>query len=446
MSTQQAATDLDYNLAQPIVTLPLNFPDKRGWWILFAGALLLLGIFFVSVGVLLWQGVGIFGNNIPVSWAFPIINYVWFLGIGHAGTLISALLLLTGTQRRNTLNRFAEAMTLFAVVCAGLYPILHLGRPWLFYWMAPYPNTMQVWPNFTSPLAWDFFGVLGYLLVSVLFWYVGIIPDLATLRDRAKSRRAQVGYGLASLGWRGSARHWTRWNQAYRMCAGIAVPVVFLVTASYSLLMAVGPIPGWNSTLFPPYFLMGAVFSGFAVVAMIATALKYSLLGDLLTDKHFDLIGKLFLATGMMTGYFYLADIFFVLYSGEQYEMNTLIDRVAGTYAWSFWGAVVLNFVPLQLLWFRSIRTHPLVLCGVGLCATIGMWLERYMLLITSLYQDYLVSSWGPYSATIWDWLLFAGMIGLFLTPFLLFVRFLPIVSSAEIKEAMYEAQGQRHA
>ncbi len=391
--------------------------------------------------MLFTYGVGVWGNNIPVNWGFPIANYVWFLGIGHAGTLISALLLLTGTGRRNVLNRFAESMTLFSVICAGLYPILHLGRPWLFYWTAPYPSTMQVWPQFKSPLAWDFFAVLIYLIVSAIFWYIGAIPDFASVRDRATTRPAQVFYGLLALGWRGSARHWARWRQAYRLTAALAVPLVFAVTASYALLFAAGPVPGWASTIYPPYFFAGAVFSGFAVVAMIAVILRHALgLGALLTESHLDLIGKLLLATGLMTAYGYLAEAFTALYSGDSFELNTLMDRLGGMYAWSYWGAVIANFVPLQLLWFARVRQHPIALGLIGLSVTIGMWLERYMLLVSSLYRDWLVSSWGSFHATFWDWSLFAGMIGVFLVPFLLFVRFLPVISVFEIREARFEA------
>lgn len=416
-------------------SLPLAFPSPHTWWLLFGSALVLLLVWALAIGVLLWRGVGVFGNNVPVTWGFPIVNYIWFLGIGHAGTLISALLLLTGTQRRNALNRFAETMTVCAVICAALYPILHLGRPWLFYWTAPYPNTMELWPQFKSPLNWDFFAVLAYMLASLAFWYVGAIPDLAGLRDRARRRSAQVLYGLAALGWRGSAFHWARWHQAYRLSAALAVALVFVVTASYSLLLAAAPLPGWNSTIFPPYFLLGAVFSGFAVVAMIAAVLRSTLdLEGLLTDSHFDLIGKLLLATGMMTAYGYAMDAFMALYAGEGHELNTLLDRVAGAYAWTYWGAILLNFLPLQLLWLHRCRRTPWLLAAIGLGVTVGMWLERYMLVVTGLYRDYLVSSWQTFVPSLWDWLLFAGMVGLFLCPFLLAVRLLPVVPVFEVK------------
>jgi molybdopterin-containing oxidoreductase family membrane subunit len=428
-------------ITDQIARIPLEHPQERNWWIFFAAALMLLLMFIVSAGVLFWRGVGVWGNNIPVNWGIAISNYIWWLGLGHAGTLISAMLLLLNQQWRNSLNRFAEAMTLFAVICAGLYPILHLGRPWYFYWMAPYPSTMGVWPQFRSPLTWDFFAVLTYLIVSVLFWYIGIIPDLASVRDRATRPGAKVFYGLFALGWRGASRHWARWRKAYRLTAAIAVPLVVSVHSEVSLLFAAGPIPGWNSTVFPPYFVLGAAFSGFAVVAMIAVVLRHAFrLKRLVTARHLDLLGMLILATGLMTAYGYMAEVFSALYSGDAQELETLRDRLVGRYAWSYWGAVILNFLPIQLMWRGRFRRSPYVLFAVGLSVAIGMWMERYMLLVTSLYRDYLVSSWGPYHASIWEWTLYAGSIGLFLTPFLLFVRYLPMISAFEVKEALAEA------
>jgi molybdopterin-containing oxidoreductase family membrane subunit len=397
---------------------------------------LLLTMFFVSVGYLFGKGPGIWGNNIPVGWGFPISNYVWWLGIGHAGTLISAMLLILGQNWRNSLNRFAEAMTLFAVVCAGLYPLIHLGRPWWFYWMAPYPNSMNVWPQFKSPLTWDFFAVLTYLTVSILFWYIGILPDLAAARDRAKKRRWAIFFGLGALGWRGSARHWERWQQAYKTTAAIAVPLVVSVHSEISLLFAAGPIPGWSSTVFPPYFVLGAAFSGFAVVSMLTVWLRAMLrLEKLVTERHLDMLGILILVTGMATAYGYVADAWTAGWAGG-YELETLMDRAAGPYAWSFWGAVILNFGPLQLLWWRRVRVKPWLLFLIGSSAAIGMWLERYMLVMSSLYRDWLESSAGLFHATIWDWTVYGGTIGVFLTLFLLFVRFLPVISAFEIEEA----------
>jgi len=429
-------------ITQEVVGIPLNYPRWRNWWIAFGIALALLLLFFISAGVLFWRGVGIWGLNIPVNWGIAISNYVWWLGIGHAGTLISAMLLLLNQPWRNALNRFAEAMTLFAVTCAGLYPILHLGRPWRFYWMAPYPSTMNIWPQFRSPLTWDFFAVLTYLTVSVLFWYIGTVPDLAASRDRAKTRFWQVFYGLLALGWRGSAIHWARWRQVYRLTAAIAVPLVVSVHSEISLLFAAGPLPGWNSTVFPPYFVLGAAFSGFAVVSMIAIVLRHAFhLQNLVTVQHLDLLAKLLLATGLMTAYGYVIEIYATYYGGERYELETLWDRFTGAYAFSYWGAIVCNFLPLQLLWLRGARTSPLLLFLISLSVAVGMWFERYMLIVTGLYKDYLPSSWGLYDVSVWEWTLYAGTMGVFFVPFLLLVRFLPMISAFEIKETFYESQ-----
>jgi molybdopterin-containing oxidoreductase family membrane subunit len=443
----EAKSDPYAGVTREIATIPLAYPEPLAWAACFGGALLLLLLFFIAVAVTFRYGIGMWGNNVPVAWGIAISNYIWFLGIGHAGTLISAMLLLLKVNRRNSLSRFAEAMTLFAVICAGLYPLIHLGRFWLFYWMAPYPNNMTIWPQFKSPLSWDFFAVLTYLTVSVLFWYIGIVPDLASVRDRATRRWQQVFYGLIALGWRGSARHWARWDQAYRLTAVIAVPLVVSVHSEISLLFAAGPIPGWTSTVFPPYFVLGAAFSGFAIVSMIAVVLRHALgLGDLVTPRHLDLLAILLLATGLMTAFGYLAEVFDALYSGEQQDLETLRDRFFGVYAFSYWGAIVANFVPLQLLWWRRIRRDPLILFLIGLSVAIGMWFERYMLLTTSLYRDYLVSSWRDYAPSFWEWAIFAGMLGVFLTPFLLFVRFLPVISAFEVKTAIFEARERRHA
>lgn len=425
-----------------ITRIPLRYPAPRGWWIAFAAASALFGLYLVAAGVLFWKGVGVWGIDIPVNWGLAITNYIWWLGIGHAGTLISAMLLLLGQSWRNSLNRFAEAMTLFAVVCAGMYPILHLGRPERVFWMAPYPSTLGVWPQFRSPLAWDFFAVATYLIVSVLFWYIGAIPDFAATRDASKSRPAQLFYGLISLGWRGASRHWLRWNQAYRLSAAIAVPLVVSVHSEISLLLAGGPMPGWNSTVFPPYFVFGAAFSGFAVVSMIATVLRQAFaLQNLVTPRHLDLLGQLTLLTGLMTAYGYVSEVFTTLYGHDKGELLVLHNRLTGGYAWSYWGAWFFNFAPLQLLWIKRFRVNPLALFLIGLSAATGMWMERFMLLVTTLYQTGLVSSFFGYTPSVWEWTQYIGSIGLFMTPFLLFVRFLPMISAFEINEARDEGK-----
>ncbi|MDG3439414.1 NrfD/PsrC family molybdoenzyme membrane anchor subunit [Nitrospirillum amazonense] len=441
--TQRAAAYA--HVTAEVTGIPLHYPRPRAWWLCFLPACGLLAVFFTALGVLLWNGVGVWGLNIPVNWGFDIVNYIWFLGIGHAGTLISAMLLLLNVHWRNSLNRFAEAMTLFAVVCAGLYPLMHLGRPWLFYWVAPYPNSMTLWPQFKSPLTWDFFAVLTYLTVSALFWYIGIVPDLAATRDRARGRLAQVLYGLGALGWRGSAHHWARWGQAYRLTAAIAVPLVVSVHSEISLLLAAGPVPGWSSTVFPPYFVLGAAFSGFAVVSMIAVVLRGALgLQDLVRPLHLDMLGRLLLATGLMTAYGYAAEVFDTLYGGEKPELSLLADRLTGPFAWSYWGAVIANFAPLQLLWWRGVRRHPLALFLIGFSAMVGMWCERFMLLATSLHHSWVPSSWRPYTPSFWEVALFAGMLGVFLVPFLVFVRFLPVISAFEVKEALFEESEEK--
>src|ERR1051325_2225675 len=441
---QQTYADVTDQLAG----IPLHFPTRRTWLIALFLSSLLLGLLFVSAIVLFGQGVGIWGLNIPVNGAFAIHNYVWWLGIGHAGTLISALLLLLGRDWRNSLNRLAETMALFAVVCAGIYPILHLGRPWFVYWMFPYPATMGVWPQFRSPLEWDVCAVLAYLTVSIVFWYIGLVPDLAAARDRARRRGWQVFFGVLSLGWRGSAAHWMRWHQAYRLLAALAVPLVVSVHSEVSLLFAAGTIPGWHSTIFPPYFVLGAAFSGFAVVAMIAISLRALFsLNNLVTDDHLDILGQVLLATGLMTAYGYVFEVFDGLYSGGPHEIQTLKDRLTGEYAWSYWGAVVFNFVALQPLWWRTVRSSPGLLFAISTSVAVGMWLERYMILVTSLYRDFLVSSWGYYTPTFWDWATYAGTIGLFLFPFLIVVRVLPVISIFEIKEVLHEEREEiRHA
>src|SRR5215831_19210787 len=436
------------DVTDQLASIPLHFPSRRRWLIALFLSSLLLGLLFIAATVLFTTGVGIWGLNIPVNWAFAIHNYVWWLGIGHAGTLISALLLLLGRDWRNSLNRFAETMTLFAVVCAGVYPILHLGRPWFVYWMFPYPATMKVWPQFRSPLEWDIWAVLTYLTVSVVFWYIGLVPDLAAARDRARKRGWQVFFGILCLGWRGSAVHWMRWRQAYLLIAALAVPLVVSVHSEVSLLFASGTIPGWHSTIFPPYFVLGAAFSGFAVVSMIAIALRALFnLQNLVTNDHLDILGKILLATGLMTAYGYVFEAFDALYSGNVHELQTFEDRLVGSYAWTYWGAIVFNFVVLQALWWRSARRTPWALFLVALSVVIGMWLERYKILVTSLYRDFLVSSWGSYTPTFWDWATYFGTIGLFMVLCLLVIRVFPVISIFETKEILREEQAEpRHA
>jgi Ni/Fe-hydrogenase subunit HybB-like protein len=414
------------------------------WWawlavLGFSGLMVLM--LLVSIFWLFYQGVGVWGINIPVNWGIAISNTVWWIGIGHAGTFISAVLLITGQHWRNSLNRFAEAMTLLAASCAAMYPVLHLGRPFYFYWVVPYyPNMMNLWPQFRSPLEWDMFAFFTYLTVSLIFWYIGMIPDMAALRDTARTRRRQVVYGLLALGWRGSAAHWAGWRRAYVIVGAVAVPLVVSVHSGVAMLFAVGPIPGWHSTVFPPYFVLGAVFSGFAVVIMLAIVLR-GVFGfqNLVTDRHMDLLGQWLLATGLMTSYGYIMDAFTAWYSADPFERGTLLDRVMGPFAATYWTAVVLNFVPLQLLWLKRIRRSMPLQFLIALSVTLGMWFERYMLVISTLAKDFLPSSWGPYTASVWEWTLFFGLVGFFIFFFALFVRFLPSIPIAEVKEVLHE-------
>src|SRR4051794_16327145 len=392
-------------------------------------------VLLVAVGYLFAVGVGIWGINIPVAWGMAIGNFVWWIGIGHAGTLISAILLLLRQEWRTSINRFAEAMTLFAVVCAGLFPILHLGRPWFFYWLMPYPSTMGLWPQFRSPLIWDFFAVSTYLTVSLLFWYLGLIPDLASLRDRARRRRTRVIFGILALGWRGAARHWQRYEQAYYLLAALATPLVVSVHSVVSFDFAVAIVPGWHSTIFPPYFVAGALFSGFAMVLTIAIPLRVAYrLEDFITERHVDLLAKMMLASGLVVVYAYVMELFMAWYGGNELEQYMVLNRMFGPYWPLYWIYMAFNVGVLQLVWLRSVRlNHPLLFI-ISLLVNIGMWTERFVIVVTSLHRDFLPSSWGLYVPTIWDWLTLLGTLGLFSFLLFLFIRFLPMISVHEMR------------
>lgn len=431
------------SVTDKISAITLTRRQPRSWMLGFAISFVLLMVFLYAAGYLLTLGVGVWGNNVPVAWAFDIINFVWWIGIGHAGTLISAVLLLLRQQWRTSINRFAEAMTLFAVACAGMYPILHLGRPWVFYWLLPYPNTFSLWPQFRSPLIWDVFAVSTYATVSLLFWYVGLIPDLATLRDRAKSRFAQVVYGMLAMGWRGSAVHWHRYQTAYLLLAGLATPLVVSVHTIVGLDFAVSLVPGWHVTLFPPYFVAGAIFSGFAMVMTLAIPLRavYGL-EDFITLRHLGNMAKVMLATGLMVGYGYLMEAFFSWYSANEFEWYVLVNRALGPYAFAYWALLVCNVGIPQLLWLRRVRTNVPLLFVISLVVNVGMWLERFVIIVISLHRDYLPSAWRIYSPTVPEVSLFLGSIGLFLTLLFLFVRFLPVISIFELRELVHETSG----
>ncbi|MCG6920692.1 MAG: polysulfide reductase NrfD [Acidobacteria bacterium] len=426
-----------------IASLVLQKKTPLGWFVGFAVAFGLLQLLLVSVALLLARGVGIWGLNIPVGWAFAIINFVWWIGIGHAGTLISAILLLLRQQWRTSINRFAEAMTLFAVACAGLFPIIHMGRPWVgAYWLLPYPNTMGIWPNFRSPLIWDVFAVSTYATVSALFWFVGLIPDLATLRDRATNKFVKILYGMGAMGWRGSARHWNNYEMAYLILAGLSTPLVVSVHTVVSFDFAVANLPGWHATIFPPYFVAGAIYAGFAMVLTLAIPLrKFYGLEDFITDKHLENMGKVLLATSLIVVYGYTMEAFMAWYSGSTFERFMIWNRMFGSYGWTYWVLLFCNLLTPQLMWFKRFRTRAGWLFAVAMVVNVGMWLERFVIVVTSLHRDFLPSSWGMYSPTFWDWATFLGTIGLFLTLFFLFIRFLPAISIFEMRTIVPEAR-----
>ena len=421
-----------------ITAVPLRAPGL-GWWLGFAATLFGLGVFVLAVGWLFWRGVGVWGIRSPVFWGMIIASYVWWISMAHAGTMISALLLLLNRGWRNSLNRFAEAMTVFAVIQAGMAPILHLGRPWLFYWLIPYPDTMHVWPQFRSPLVWDMFGVSVYLIVSVLFWYIGLIPDLASVRDRATSRAGQVFYGLLALGWRNSAIHWRRWQITYWTSAALTVALVVMVESTVSLLFAVGIEPGWHTTIYPPFFLIEAIFEGFAVVSLIAITLRHAFaLHHIVTERHLDMLARLLLAFGLMTLYCVVFEWFDAWYSGDSYERQTLYDRWFDAYAWMYWLAIFFNFVLIQALWFARIRARPGLLAVIAAGVVVGVWMAHFVEVETALYRDFLPAAWQVYVPSAWEWALLGGMVGVFMFLFFLFVRLLPMISIFELKEVLH--------
>jgi Ni/Fe-hydrogenase subunit HybB-like protein len=427
-----------------IADIVLRMRTPLGWFAGFAVAFMLMQLLLLSIAMLLFRGVGVWGVNIPVAWGFDIINFVWWIGIGHAGTLISAILFLFRQQWRMSINRAAEAMTLFAVACALLYPLFHTGRPWLAaYWLLPYPNTMGMWPQFRSPLIWDVFAVSTYGTISAVFWFTGLIPDLATLRDRAKSAFSRRIYGVLAMGWRGSAVHWRRYETAYMLLAGLSTPLVLSVHTVVSFDFAISLLPGWHATIFPPYFVAGAIFSGFAMVLTLLIPLRaiYGLKG-MITERHLDVMAKVMLATGWIVFYGYMMEAFVAWYSGHEYERFMIWNRMTGPYWWALWSLILCNGLVPQLLWSRTFRTTPVLLFIISIVVNIGMWLERYVIIVTSLHRDFLPSSWGMYSGTVWDWSFYIGTIGLFLTLFYIFIRVLPMISMFEIRELVHKKSG----
>jgi len=425
-----------------ISTIVLTRKTPLYWLIPFLISCALLMVFLAAVSYLFAKGVGIWGIRVPVMWGWAITNFVWWIGIGHAGTLISAILLLLNQSWRNSINRFAEAMTLFAVASAGMFPLLHLGRPWLFYWLFPYPNTMGVQPQFRSPLVWDVFAVSTYGTVSLLFWFVGLIPDLATLRDRTRNRWAKATYGILAMGWRGAASHWQKYETASLLLAGLATPLVISVHTVVSFDFTVAIVPGWHSTIFPPYFVAGAIYSGFAMVLVLAIPLRAMYgLGDLITMRHLDNMAKVMLASGQIVAYSYLFEAFIGWYSGSQYEIYAIWNRLTGPYRWTYYGLIFCNLVFPQLLWWKKIRTNVIWLFVIAVDILLGMWLERYVIIVVSLSRDFLPSSWALYWPTIWDVATYVGTIGLFFFLFFLFIRSLPMISIFEVRTLLPQAE-----
>ena len=428
-------------IGEKVSNIVLKRPISLGWIFGFFVMFSLTNMLLFAMGYLFLKGTGIWGITIPIGWGFAIINFVWWIGIGHAGTLISAILALLRQSWRNSINRFAEAMTLFAVACAGIFPLIHTGRPWLAYWMFPYPNSMNVWPQFRSPLIWDVFAVSTYFTISLVFWFVGLIPDLATMRDRAESPITRGIFGMLAMGWRGSARHWHRYETAYLLLAGLATPLVLSVHTVVSFDFAVSIIPGWHTTIFPPYFVAGAIYSGFAMVLCLAIPIRavYGM-EDFITMRHLENSGKVMLATGLIVGYGYGIEAFMGWYSGNTFDSFLLWNRLHGPYAPWYWSLITTNIVIPQLLWIKKFRTSTFWLWVISLIVLVGMWLERFIIIVVSLHRDFLTSSWGMYYPTKWDWMTYIGTIGMFLTAMWLFVRILPMVSITELRTLLPEA------
>ncbi len=427
--TYASVTD---KIASSVLTRPVGLGWLFGFTVAFTAVMILL----VAVTWLFTKGVGIWGINIPIGWGFAIVNFVWWIGIGHAGTLISAILYLLNQKWRTSINRFAEAMTLFAVACAGLFPLLHTGRPWMAYYMTPYPSTMGLWPQFRSPLMWDVFAVSTYGTVSLIFWFIGLLPDLATLRDRAKKRWQQLIFGVLSMGWRNSARHWHRYQSTYLLLAGLATPLVLSVHTVVSFDFAVAIVPGWHTTIFPPYFVAGAIYSGFAMVLTLAIPLRKAYhLEDFITMRHLDNCAKVMLATGLIVAYGYFIEFFMAFYSGNKFDVFLAEQRLHGPYSHFYFALILCNILTPQLLWIEKVRRNVVLLFLMSLVINTGMWLERFVIIVISLTRDFMPSAWGRYSATMWDYLTLLGTLGLFFMLFYLFVRGLPAIAISEMRE-----------
>jgi molybdopterin-containing oxidoreductase family membrane subunit len=428
------------DVTEKVASITEKGPPKQ-WYYAMAVALPLLGLLGLCLVYLVARGIGVWGNNVPVGWGWDITNFVWWIGIGHAGTLISAILFLFRQRWRTSINRAAEAMTLFAVACAAIYPLFHTGRPWrAAYWLFPMPNEfLHMWQNFRSPLMWDVFAVSTYGTVSALFWYVGLIPDLATLRDRATGLRQKI-LAIASFGWRGSARQWKHYELAYLILAGLSTPLVLSVHSIVSFDFATSVLPGWHTTIFPPYFVAGAVFSGFAMVLNLMVLARWVYgLENFITMKHLDNMCKIMLATGSIVGFAYATEFFIAWYSANPYELFAFKNRAFGPYWWAYWSMISCNVIAPQFFWFKKVRSSIPAMFILAIFINIGMWFERFVIIATSLHRDFLPASWGYFRPTWVDIGTYAGTFGLFLTAFLLFLRFLPAIAISEVKGVLHQ-------
>jgi Ni/Fe-hydrogenase subunit HybB-like protein len=425
-----AAGETYESIAGQVAGIVFHPPARHRWWLAFLASLGLVGLFAAALGVLFYQGTGIWGNNVPVTWALDIVSYDWWIGIASGGLLVSSVLLLLDQEYRGALNRAAETTAVVAAVAAAAYPIIHLGRPWFFYWNLPYPNSFALWPQFRSPLVWDAMAIVSYLLISVAFWYVGMLPDLATLRDRPGPLLRRQLYGILALGWRGSASQWLRWQQAYRIIAVLALVVVMSLQAGAAVMFSGSLEPGWHDTLLPVAFVAGAAFSGVAATAIIAVVLRFVYpLQPIITDAHLDVVARVLLALGLANIYCYAAEFFTAALGGDRYDVSLLLRRFSGPGAWSFWLIVACALLPVQLFWIGTLRRNPAALFAVGLLVLVGLWADRFMIIVMTLREDFLPSSQHPYASTFWGIATYAGSIGLFLAVLLVFMRTLPAVS-----------------
>ena len=439
------ASVTDASISERVSDIVVKRKIGLGWLGGFLIAFGLLMMFNFAVAVLFTYGVGIWGIQVPVAWGFAIVNFVWWVGIGHAGTFISAVLYLCNQEWRTSINRFTEMMTLFAVSCAGVFPLLHLGRPWLFYYLFPYPNTMALWPQFRSPLIWDMFAVLTYVMVSIVFFFVGLLPDLATLRDRSPHRWQQIIYGILALGWRGSGRQWSRYKSAYLIMAGLATPLVVSVHSIVSLDFAVGIVPGWHTTIMPFYFVAAALQSGFAMGLILVIPVRHFYkLEDIITRRHLVNMAKLLLAMSLLVGHGYFTDTFMAWYGGDPYDRSITVDKFTGSYALGGWMLMILDVGVVQLIWIKWVRESPVALFLISILANTGLWLDHYILVVQSLHADYLPSEWRYFAGTKWDWMTLLGSFGLFLTLFFIFIRIFPMISMFEVRGLVHKLKEKK--